>query len=107
MGCYDTVLVPCPKCGELYDAQSKSGDCLCRVFEFENTPPDVMSNVNRHAPFTCFKCNAVFHVEFNPNPEVVETNDVSDDFPDDLLENASIYDLKKSMEDYYSKLDKK
>jgi endogenous inhibitor of DNA gyrase (YacG/DUF329 family) len=107
MGCYDTVLVPCPKCGELYDAQSKSGDCTLRVFDFENTPPDVMSNVNRHAPFVCFKCKTVFCVEFNPSPKVVKTEYVEDDFPDDLIECARIYDLKKSMEDYYSKLDKK
>jgi endogenous inhibitor of DNA gyrase (YacG/DUF329 family) len=107
MGCYDTVLVPCPKCGELYDAQSKSGDCLCGVFDFENTPSNVMSNVNRHAPFVCDKCKTVFCVKFNPKPEVVETEYVEDDLPDDLIEGASIYDLKKSMEDYYSKLDKK
>jgi hypothetical protein len=107
MGCYDTVLLPCPECGKIYDAQSKSGDCLLRVYNFNDAPDDVMSNVNRHAPFVCFECGTVFHVEFNPEPKIVETDNVSDDFPNDLFENATIEDLRKSMEDYYSKLDGK
>ncbi len=70
MGVYDTVLIPCPKCGELYNAQSKSGECTLQVYDFNNAPPDVMANVNRHAPFICFNCNAVFHVEFNPKIKI-------------------------------------
>ena len=106
MGCYDSVLVPCPKCGELYEAQSKSGDCTLRVFDFDNTPSDVMENVNRHAPFTCYNCGTIFHVEFNPEIKIVETSDAPDVIPD-LPENASRKDLKKAFEDFYSKLDKK
>lgn len=63
MGCYDTVLVPCPKCGEKYPAQSKSGDCVLGEYEMNECPEDVMWDVNRHAPFTCEKCGTVFYVE--------------------------------------------
>ena len=107
MGCYDSILLPCPKCGELYEAQSKSGDCLLRVFDFDKTPSDVMKNVNRHAPFTCFNCGEIFHVEFNPTPKTVEFTDaISDDFPAPL-ENSSKEEIRRSFEEYISKLDKK
>lgn len=61
MGCFDTVLVPCPECGKLYPAQSKGGDCICLTYSLEDAPDDVLSNVNRHAPFTC-DCGTVFKV---------------------------------------------
>ena len=62
MGCFDTVLVPCPKCGELFEAQSKSGDCILMTYNFEDAPDDVMGDVNRHAPFICEKCHTAFMV---------------------------------------------
>ena len=106
MGCYDSILLPCPKCGELYEAQSKSGDCLFRIFDFSDTPADVMQNVNRHAPFTCFSCGTIFKVELDPEIKIVETKDVSDDFPI-LPENPSINDFSKAFVKYQSKINKK
>ena len=64
MGCYDTVIIPCPNCGESYGAQSKGGERLMRDFSLKNAPQDVMSDVNRHAPFTCHQCGIVFKVIF-------------------------------------------
>jgi len=62
MGVYDTVIILCPNCGEPYYAQSKgSDDCRLREFTLENAPTDVMSNVNRHAPFVC-ECGCIFEV---------------------------------------------
>ena len=66
MGVYDTVFVPCPDCGEVYPAQSKSGDCLLQDFELNEAPHDVMADVNRHAPFTC-ECGCVFEVKTYAN----------------------------------------
>jgi uncharacterized Zn finger protein len=63
MGCYDTVLVPCPKCGKVDFFQTKGGECLLREFKLEDAPQDVLSDVNRHAPYTCADCGTVFHVE--------------------------------------------
>lgn len=62
MGMFDSIMVPCPKCGEKTEAQSKSGDCTLAIYELNNAPPDVMGDVNRHAPFTCHNCGAVFRV---------------------------------------------
>lgn len=72
MGVYDTVSVPCPKCGALYYAQSKgSYDKAFRVFEFSEMPDDVMSDVNRHAPFECENCGVVFEVSLNTKLEAL------------------------------------
>lgn len=64
MGCFDTVFVPCPKCGEKYPAQSKGGNCTLSDYELDDCPPDVMSDVNRHAPFECEKCKTLFEVSY-------------------------------------------
>lgn len=68
MGCYDTVMVPCPKCGRKEAFQSKGGDCLLRDFDLDEAPADVLADVNRHAPATCEHCGTLFGVAvvFNP-----------------------------------------
>ena len=106
MGCYDSILLPCPKCGEIYEAQSKSGACLLEIYDFKDTPTDVMENVNRHAPFTCFGCGTIFKVEFNPEIKIVETDEVSNDFPA-LPNNPSLDDFLNAFVEYQSKIDKK
>jgi hypothetical protein len=106
MGVYDTILLPCPKCGELYGAQSKSGECFLNTYTFKNAPKEAMENVNRHAPFTCSKCKTVFYVEFNPEIKIVETDIAPDDFPE-LSNELSKKEIRKKLEYYYSKLDKK
>ena len=64
MGMFDVVMVPCPKCGELYQAQTKSGPCTLGDYLLGEAPEDVLEDVNRHAPFKCEKCGCVFAVEF-------------------------------------------
>ena len=64
MGCYDTVIVKCPECGEEIDFQSKSGPCLLRVYSFEDCPADVMLDINRHSPVTCYTCKTEFYIEY-------------------------------------------
>jgi hypothetical protein len=61
MGLYDTIKIPCPKCGAIYEAQSKSGECDLKIYEWGNVPPEAMADVNRHAPFTC-DCGVKFKV---------------------------------------------
>lgn len=63
MGCYDTVEVPCPKCGEIEYFQSKSGACVLANYSLSTCPPDVLGDVNRHAPYDCQKCGTLFKVE--------------------------------------------
>jgi transposase-like protein len=66
MGMFDTVMVPCPTCGERDGFQSKGGRCMLDEFTLEEAPDDVLSDVNRHAPSRCRKCNTLFAVEVNP-----------------------------------------
>lgn len=63
MGVYDLISVPCPTCGKRQEVQSKSGDCILAIYQLESTPEDVLYDVNRHAPFVCRKCGAIFIVK--------------------------------------------
>lgn len=71
MGMFDTVFVPCPKCGVKYPAQSKSGDCGLYTYELEKAPNDVLADVNRHAPFKCENCESEFEVKLKIKTKVV------------------------------------
>lgn len=79
MGMYDTILVPCPKCGEKGYFQTKGGECTMEDYEFERAPADAMSDVNRHGPHECVKCGTWFEVAFKI--EVTEKKIVSVDPP--------------------------
>lgn len=60
---YDTVMVPCPRCGARAEFQSKSGDCELATYSLDDAPDDVLLDVNRHSPLTCGKCGVLFGVE--------------------------------------------
>lgn len=62
MGMFDTVLVPCPKCGKLAEFQSKGGDCILAVYNLADAPNDVLFDVNRHSPYKCENCKTLFEV---------------------------------------------
>lgn len=71
MGCYDTVVVNCPKCGREHYLQSKGGECLLKEYTLKNCPVDVLSDVNRHAPFNC-ECGVVFDIRLKCKGKVNE-----------------------------------
>src|SRR4051812_14264127 len=62
MGCFDSVMVPCPDCKRPLEFQSKSGDCSLSSYTLEDAPADVMTDVNRHAPICC-ECGAAVVVD--------------------------------------------
>ena len=70
MGMFDTVLVPCPKCGRKEGFQSKSGDCILAEYELADAPADVLIGVNRHAPYRCADCGTQFLVKYDSVPPV-------------------------------------
>lgn len=73
MGCFDSVMVPCPKCGTECEFQSKGGECILKTYTMAEAPPDVMEDVNRHAPYMCGQCNTYFEVtRMNGKPTPVE-----------------------------------
>ena len=76
MGVYDTVEVPCPNCGKIFYAQSKgSYDCSMGNYNLINCPYDVLSDVNRHAPFECSECKTIFEVKIEFKADVIVTTE--------------------------------
>jgi uncharacterized Zn finger protein len=63
MGCFDTVMIPCPTCGQHYPEQTKAGECILEEYTFDNAPPEVLASINQYAPFTCEACGTVFAVQ--------------------------------------------
>lgn len=71
MGCYESVLIHCPKCKAKQYAQSKSGPCEYGYYSsIEETPEDVLQDINRHAPFHCNDCGAIFEVDLEKKKTV-------------------------------------
>ena len=66
MGVYDSVMVPCPRCGRSSEFQSKSGQCTLELYELDDCPQDVLADINRHSPHACdYKdCDSIFEVRF-------------------------------------------
>lgn len=62
MGMFNTIKVPCPKCGKIEECQTKSGSCRLEEFDFDKAPVEDLADVNRHAPFTCAECGTLFDV---------------------------------------------
>lgn len=72
MGCYDSVMVPCPKCGERREFQSKSGDCNLASYNLEEAPVDVLADVNRHGARRCDGCGTLFEVGPGARPVAID-----------------------------------
>ena len=78
MGMYDSIRVPCPKCGHEDYFQTKGGDCIGGVFTLTDAPADVLSDVNRHSPHQCEKCDTWFSVDpatWRPYVDTARTGD--------------------------------
>lgn len=73
MGMYDTVIVPCPACGKDEFFQSKSGECILLNIDLKDCPDDILSDVNRHAPYTC-ECGTVFEVDLSQRKAIIINN---------------------------------
>jgi len=61
MGCFDSVMVPCPACGEINEFQSKGGECRLSTYTLDDAPADVLSDVNRHR-VECRSCQTAYRV---------------------------------------------
>jgi len=75
MGMFDTVLVPCPKCGHLEEAQTKSGARILGYYDWpaegakNPAPPDVMPGIDTH--YKCLGCGVKFQVNTLKHPVLV------------------------------------
>lgn len=53
MGCFDTVVIECPACGNEIECQSKSGDCTFKRMSLSRAcekGDESLFDINRHAP---------------------------------------------------------
>lgn len=59
MGMFDSVWVPCPKCGTNNEWQSKAGPCALMNYNLSDAPPAVKADIGgeENANY-CHKCDA-------------------------------------------------
>ena len=71
MGIPDIVLIPCPKCGTKYPAQSRGRDIgTDEKFDLSDCPKEVLVDADRHAPFQCNRCGSWFTIKLTVAVEV-------------------------------------
>lgn len=84
MGMFDEVRVPCPTCGKVELFQSKGGRCVLAVYDLDEAPEDVLSDIGRHGPMKCEECGTTFEVStrtsLSVRPQVSEIDETSDIF---------------------------
>lgn len=74
MGCFNTIRVPCPKCQTIAHFQTKGGDRSMSSYDLADAPLEDLSDVNRHAPYTCEQCGTSFEVKVQVLATVVLTS---------------------------------
>lgn len=82
MGCFDTVRIPCPKCGSAIEEQSKAGPCNLNTYTLSDMPQRVAADLS-DSILTC-KCGATvrFHVQFLVTPYLGSPEE-QDNYDDD------------------------
>ena len=59
MGMFDSVMVPCPKCGKPVEFQSKEGACDMSVYSIESAPIPILYDIINW-PVYCEACGQWF-----------------------------------------------
>ncbi len=60
MSSFDEIIISCPDCSKTKIVQSKGGNCLGEIYTLDNAPFNILSDVNRHAPFKCDVCGCIY-----------------------------------------------
>jgi hypothetical protein len=87
MGMYDTVQAKCPKCGELIEFQSKSGECVFTNYSAKSVPAVIAVDMNGDKRLC--KCGAVVQISCACKPwlemtvTVIEESNPSSHMPMD------------------------
>lgn len=68
MGMFDSVMVPCPKCGKPLEFQSKADECAMNVWPLEKAPSHVLSDIMNEPIYhrTCGHWIALIDPRFPP-----------------------------------------
>ena len=62
MGCFDTVSIPCPRCGHHTQEQSKVGECTMQSYSLREAPPLLLADIAQRN-IQCSYCKADFLLE--------------------------------------------
>jgi predicted RNA-binding Zn-ribbon protein involved in translation (DUF1610 family) len=79
MGMLDFITFDCPNCGTEIKAQSKSGECMCDVYHYDNVPADVAEDANRHAPYECESCGRKYSFGNLPSERRISLTIIEED----------------------------
>jgi hypothetical protein len=89
---YDTVLVPCPNCGTTAEFQSKGGACILAEYTLNTAPKDVLSDINRHSPYTCEECGTIGEVKDKVSVKLIPESADTIDFKTIIQRLAKVID---------------
>ena len=84
MGCFDTVRIPCPKCGDFYSEQTKAGFCGLITYGIYDAPVKLLADIEPET-FKCATCGTHFKLKLQVNAQVIYADvdeDDEEDYPD-------------------------
>jgi len=64
MGMYDSVCIRCPECGTEVEFQTKSGDCICARYTYDNVPANVAGGLDGEIE-ECPECGHMVQIKLN------------------------------------------
>lgn len=66
MAMFDTVFVPCPRCGALKEYQSKAGDCTLEEYNIYDAPLAILADIQEGCAWPknnrCYECDYEFKI---------------------------------------------
>jgi len=78
MGCFDTLLIPCPSCGKVRHEQSKAGSCILVDYSIDEAPANILADLSGTV-FICKRCAANFKIQFPVRATVERCTYLDDD----------------------------
>jgi hypothetical protein len=69
MGCFDSLLVRCKKCGEELEFQSKADACCQREFTLSTCPPKIITDLDGEIQ-ECDNCGAKIRLVLAMRPTI-------------------------------------
>lgn len=64
MGCFDEVIVDCPRCNDGFASfQSKAGECRMKAYSIQSVPPAIAADIGEEVQ-SCEHCGAQIRLSF-------------------------------------------
>lgn len=77
MSCFDSVTVPCPRCGEVLEFQSKAGECQLVSYRLneDQIPPRIITDLAGSAETCSCGAKVSLYLTHPPRMKGVLSND--------------------------------